>query len=119
YGLTQGLRRPWPNIRINDFRRIHGCNFAVWRNDLLRANGFNESFDETGDEFLELAARLANAGLTLRTVTGQAVVYHLDHRHVARYRSLNSTRVLERTRQDGIIRCPHGVIPLVTSSAAD
>lgn len=111
YGLSRGLRRPWPNIRLNDLRRIHGCNFAVWQHDLVRANGFNESFDETGDEFLELAARLANGGLTLRTVTGQAVVYHLDHRHVARYRSLNSTRVLEHTRHEGITRCPKGMIP--------
>jgi glycosyltransferase involved in cell wall biosynthesis len=118
YGLSQGLRRPWPNIRINDFRRIHGCNFAAWRGDLIRANGFNEGFDESGDEFLELAARLANAGLTLRTITGQAVVYHLDHRHVARYRSLNSTRILERTRDDGISRCDLGIASLPKSSAA-
>ena len=119
YGFSRGLRRPWPHIRINDFRRIHGCNFAVWRADLIRANGFNESFDETGDEFLELAARLANAGLTLRTVTGQAIVYHLDHRHRARYRSLKSTSILERTRQDLITRCPEGIIPLAQSVTAE
>ena len=109
YGLKHGLRRPWPSARLNDLRTVHASNFAAWREDLVRVNGFNENFDETGDELLELALRLRNAGLTLRTVTGQAIVYHLDHRQVARYRSVHSAKVVDETRRENIVRCQHGL----------
>jgi GT2 family glycosyltransferase len=109
-GVREGVRRPWPSIRINDRRLIHGCNFAVWRKDLIRVNGFDETFDEPGYELIELAERLLNSGLTLRTITGQAIVYHLDHRHLARYGTLNSERILERTRQEKRTTCDRGLV---------
>jgi hypothetical protein len=109
-GLRVGVRRPWPSIRINDRRLIHGCNFAVWRKDLIRVNGFDESFDEPGYELIELAERLLNSGLTLRTITGQAIVYHLDHRHLARYGTRNSERILERTKQERRTTCDQGLV---------
>jgi glycosyltransferase involved in cell wall biosynthesis len=119
HGVWRGLRRPWPVITINNARSVHGCNFAVWREDLLRVNGFNEAFDERGDEVVELAARLCNAGLTLQTITGQAIVYHLDHPHRARYRSLTSSRILEHTKGSGIARCEQGIVALPTSTGAE
>jgi hypothetical protein len=110
HGLRQGFRRPWPSVRLNDRRSIHGCNFAVWRDDCFRANGFNEAFDESRHEMVELAERLFNAGLTLRTITGRAIVYHLDHRPVAWYGTGVSARILERTRRERIIRCELGLV---------
>jgi glycosyltransferase involved in cell wall biosynthesis len=112
YGLSHGLRRPWPTVRLNDLRTVHASNFAVWREDLVKVNGFNENFDETGDELLELALRLRNAGLTLRTVTGHAIVYHLDHRQVARYRSVRSAKIVAETRHEKVVRCQHGLVLL-------
>jgi glycosyltransferase involved in cell wall biosynthesis len=109
YGLRQGLRLPWAIITRNDHEAIHGYNFAVWRKDLLRVNGFDEAFDESGREMAELAERLRNAGLTLHTITGQAVVYHLDHRRIAHYHTQTSERILERTRREKIIRCEQGL----------
>jgi GT2 family glycosyltransferase len=110
YGLRQGIRRPWAAVRKNDFRAIHGCNFALWRSDLVKVNGFDEAFDESGREFLELVERLRNAGMTVRSVTGQAIVYHLDHHRTARYRTRLSDEILERTRREKRVRCEHGVV---------
>lgn len=110
YGLRQGIRRPWAAVRKNDFRAIHGCNFALWRSDLVKVNGFDEAFDESGREFLELVERLRNAGMIVRSVTGQAIVYHLDHHRTARYRTRLSDEILERTRREKRVRCEHGVV---------
>lgn len=117
HGWRLGLRRPWPAVRLNDARAINGYNFALWREDFFRVNGFDETFDEGGDEVAELAERLWHAGLTLRTITGQAIVYHLDHHHRARYRTSVSEKILERTRREKLVRCEHGVTNIVPAAA--
>jgi len=118
YGLKRAIRRPWPIIRVNDLRSVHGCNFAAWRSDLVRVNGFDENFDDVGDEIVELAARLRNAGLTLNTITGRAIVFHLDHHHLARYRSVKSSRILERTVTENLTQCEIGLVKLPASTLA-
>lgn len=110
YGLRRGLRRPWPGVRRNDRSLIQGCNFAVWREDFVRVNGYDESFVGWGHEDTELAERLHNAGLTCKTVTGQAIVYHLDHPRVARYRTGVNERILERTKREKRTRCERGLV---------
>ena len=109
YGFQQGIRRPWTAVRLNDYRRVHGCNFAAWRSDVIQANGFDEALDESGCEIIELAERLRNRGLTLKRITGQAIVYHLDHRRTERYRTGVNEKILERTRQEKLKRCEHGL----------
>ena len=119
YGIRKGFRRPWPAVRSQDRRPIHAGNFAVWREDLIRVNGFNEAFDEDGDEFTELAERLLNAGVLARTVTGQAIVYHLDHPHLHRYGSNRSRLILEQTRREKKTVCEQGLLtPTVSVDVA-
>ena len=61
---------------------------------------------------VELAVRLHNAGLTLRTIAGQAIVYHLDHRYVRRYRSPKTVSILNVAQRDQISRCERGLVVL-------
>lgn len=109
YGLKRGLRRPWPIVRVNDRSLIQGCNFAVWREDFFHVNGYDESFVGWGHEDTELAERLCNSGLTCKTIIGQAIVYHLDHPRVARYRTHVNERILERTKREKRTRCERGI----------
>jgi glycosyltransferase involved in cell wall biosynthesis len=60
-------------------RAIRGCNQAYWKSDLLRVNGFNESFVGWGREDNEIAARLYNAGVRRRNLKFQALAIHLHH----------------------------------------
>jgi glycosyltransferase involved in cell wall biosynthesis len=113
YGLKRGLRRPWAGVRINDRSFIQGCNFAVWRDDFVRVNGYDETFVGWGHEDTELAERLCNAGLTCKTIIGQAIVYHLDHARVPHYRTVTNERILERTKREHRTRCEHGLAPQV------
>jgi hypothetical protein len=120
-GLGKGIRRPWPSLRVNGATSSHSSNFATWRADLVRVNGFEESFDEVGFEGRELIERLRNSGLTLYTITGQAIVYHLDHRRLARYGTGRSERILETTRRERTIRTGNGLLaaPTVTTALAN
>jgi glycosyltransferase involved in cell wall biosynthesis len=72
----------WPfavKRRREDLRGIRGCNLAIWRDDLVRVNGYNEAFTGWGREDAELAARLMNSGVYRVDARGWALCYHLWH----------------------------------------
>lgn len=84
-----GIRNPFEKPMICDrsaFSTIEplanlciGCNFAIWKRDLLAVNGFEESFHDWAPEDAECAARLLNMGLKLKKYRQKCIVYHLDH----------------------------------------
>ena len=79
-GLKHAYRWPWPACRYrSDLRGIRGCNLAIWRDDLIKVNGYNEAFTGWGREDSELAVRLMNAGARRLDVRGWAICYHLWH----------------------------------------
>jgi glycosyltransferase involved in cell wall biosynthesis len=90
-------RRTGRNARRFNWRRIKSCNLAVWRSDLARVNGFDESFTGWGYEDSDLVLRLFHAGV-LRTDGAFATeVFHLWHREAGRDRAAsNRQAVLER-----------------------
>ena len=57
----------WPDIGRHrkgfSWRRIKSCNLAVWKKDLEKVNGFDESFTGWGHEDSDLVVRLFNAGV--------------------------------------------------------
>jgi glycosyltransferase involved in cell wall biosynthesis len=57
---------------------FNGHNAAVWREDLLRVNGFDERL-EWGGLDRELGERLENAGVRGMQLRHRALVVHLDH----------------------------------------
>jgi glycosyltransferase involved in cell wall biosynthesis len=84
-GLKHAFRWPLPLKRVRkDLRGVRGCNLAIWREDLLAVNGYNEAFVGWGREDSELALRLMNNGLVRLDVRGWALCYHLWHTPVSR-----------------------------------
>lgn len=57
---------------------FHGCNASAWREDLMKINGFDETFGY-GSEDRELGARLHNAGVRSRWLKYSLCQAHLDH----------------------------------------
>ncbi|ALK98760.1 glycosyl transferase family 2 [Massilia sp. WF1] len=97
--LQLGLR--WPDLgRVRNsfsWRRIKSCNLAVWRNDLERVNGFDESFTGWGHEDSDLVVRLFHAGVKRKDGAFATEVFHLWHREAQRdQESSNRKVVLER-----------------------
>lgn len=97
--LQLGLR--WPDLgRVRNsfsWRRIKSCNLAVWRSDLERVNGFDESFTGWGHEDSDLVVRLFHAGIKRKDGAFATEVFHLWHREAQRdQESSNRQVVLER-----------------------
>lgn len=79
------------------WRRIKGCNMGIWRADLDRINGFDESFQGWGHEDADLVVRLFHAGVMRKDGAFATEVFHLWHREARRdHASSNRLMVLER-----------------------
>jgi glycosyltransferase involved in cell wall biosynthesis len=81
------LRLPdgaWRTFRPRNWRLVRGCNFSIFTEDLLRVGGYDESFVGWGREDSELAVRLINAGLQVKSMAYAANVVHLWHREERR-----------------------------------
>ncbi len=76
------LTLPDGSWRTRDPQRWKGvktCNLSVWREDLLRVNGFDESYEGWGLEDSDLVIRLLHAGVGHKSARFAAPVFHLWH----------------------------------------
>lgn len=79
------------------WRRIKGCNLAMWRSDLETINGFDESFKGWGHEDSDLVVRMFNAGIMRKDGAFATEVFHLWHREATRDQATSNRHlVLER-----------------------
>ncbi len=86
-----GLGLHWKHART--------VNFAAWRRDLERVNGFDERFTGWGFEDSDLAIRLGRAGVRLGALPGAGTVLHLHHRESDRsFAGENRARLREIER---------------------
>lgn len=58
---------------------IRTCNFAAFKHDIERVNGFNLDFTTWGREDSELVERLFNSGIKRRNLKFKGIQYHLYH----------------------------------------
>ncbi len=104
----------WPQapFRVRQkfyWKQIRSCNFAVWKNDFVRVNGFDETFEGWGHEDADLVLRLHNLGLQRINGYWGTEVYHLWHRQNSRdHENVNYQRVLSRI-QSGLVRASKGL----------
>lgn len=61
------------------WRRIKGCNMAVWREDALKIKGFDESLQGWGHEDADFVFRLQQAGIRRKSGAWATEVLHLWH----------------------------------------
>jgi glycosyltransferase involved in cell wall biosynthesis len=91
------------------FRRIKGCNLGIWRADLERVNGFDESFHGWGYEDSDIVARLFNAGVMRKDGAFATEVLHLWHREASRDRASSNERVVIQRLADKSTQATHGL----------
>ncbi len=105
-----GLRESLLNVVTPTRPRWSGNNASGWRDDLVRANGFDERMTYGGED-LELGERLANAGVRGKQVRFSAICVHLDHPRgyvEAGMRAANE-RIRAATRATRATRTAHGL----------
>lgn len=88
---------------------IKSCNFAAWRDDLVRINGFNEDFEGWGPEDKELALRLRHAGAHRQTLLFGGIATHLHHPAASRAALAANLERLDATRRARLVRAPKGL----------
>src|SRR4051812_39442388 len=109
-GAFKAVRLPSPVIRRGTEQRgLIGCNMAVWREDLIAINGFDEAYIGWGGEDSDIGSRLYHLGRPRKFVYGRAIVYHLNHSPLSRDKFQNNTARLEETLRSRRIRCEQGL----------
>ena len=88
---------------------IRSCNFALWRDDCVKVNGFNEDFVGWGREDSEFASRLLNSGLRRHNLRFAALVCHLHHPLRSRGNLTRNDSLLAETVNSGAARCERGL----------
>lgn len=107
------LRSVWLSKMFSWERRSIGgirlCNFAFWREDAYRVNGFNEAFEGWGREDSEFVVRLLNSGVRRQNLKFRALGYHLYHPMNARNRLALNDDLLKKTIESRLVRCEEGL----------
>lgn len=67
-------------LSSKDWKGIMTCNMAVWRSDIIKINGFDESYEGWGLEDSDIAIRLIRAGIYRKSARFLAPVLHLWHK---------------------------------------
>jgi len=111
--LSHAVRR-----LANGLVAVKACNFAAWRDDLVRVNGFNEDFEGWGPEDKELALRLGFAGIRRQTLLFGGIACHLHHPAAARGQLPANLAILDATRRERRVRCEHGLDSHLRASGA-
>jgi glycosyltransferase involved in cell wall biosynthesis len=93
----------------NAFIAIKACNLGIWRDDLVRVNGFNEAIEGWGAEDKELAARLENSGVRRQTLLFGGIASHLHHAPASRATLPRNLALLEDAQRERRVRCEHGL----------
>jgi glycosyltransferase involved in cell wall biosynthesis len=97
------------------WRRIKSCNLAVWRADLDKVNGFDESFLGWGHEDSDLVVRLFNAGVLRKDGAFATEVYHLWHRENRRDQESSNRAVVLRRAADRTTQATAGLRELAAA----
>lgn len=93
---------PMRHYRAVKWSRIKSCNLAIWRDDYLAVNGFDESFVGWGHEDADLVLRLARHGVRRKGGAFSTEVFHLWHRENTRATESENRRRVEERMQTGV-----------------
>ncbi|MCV2401429.1 glycosyltransferase family 2 protein [Marinomonas sp. C2222] len=95
-------------IRNTD-KSTRGCNFALWKEDAIMVNGYNEDFEGWGREDSEMVIRLLNSGLDRIYLKFKAVGYHIYHNENSRDMLDKNHDIYQKALEEKLVRCVNGV----------
>jgi glycosyltransferase involved in cell wall biosynthesis len=100
--FVHGIR----NLRRKNYQ-ILGSNFSVHKEDFVAINGYDERIIGRGLEDNNLWVRFMNSGVAVRTITREALQYHLYHRADA---MPHGDDFIEEYKTSGETRTRHGIV---------
>tara|TARA_B110000008_G_scaffold181954_1_gene180980 strand:+ start:929 stop:1714 length:786 start_codon:yes stop_codon:yes gene_type:complete len=94
--------------KINqNIKRIRGCNFSLFRDDIINVNGFNEEFKSWGKEDSEFVQRLFNNGIMRRDLKFSGIQYHLFHKEGSP--ESRNLEILAKSINENLSWCMNGI----------
>jgi glycosyltransferase involved in cell wall biosynthesis len=95
---------------------LKGSNASVWRDDVLKVNGFDERMPWGGED-REFGVRLINAGIKPRHVRYDAICVHLDHArgYVDPERVKSNKTLRQYNEKNRVVTTDHGIQQLIES----
>jgi glycosyltransferase involved in cell wall biosynthesis len=97
-------------LQPNKWQKAMTCNLALWKDDFLRVNGFDELFEGWGFEDSDLVIRLIHAGIKRKEGRFAVPVLHLWHPHNDKsQQDRNYQRLMDRLAQQDFMVAAKGV----------
>lgn len=108
--IEAGFYSPFLQARNVDKKiGLLGCNFAAYKQDLLKINAFNEDYVYPGiGEDSDIEWRLNQSGVTGINIKFLAIEYHLYHKSKYVPSQVNLD-IFEKTVNNNIIFCANGI----------
>ena len=100
---------PWRHARRRNWRRLLGCNLAVWTADLNAINGFDGRYRGWGAEDSDLAIRLISSGIHRKDGRFATGVMHLWHPENDRTHTKGNFDRLRVVLESGVTRAERGL----------
>lgn len=99
----------WRRRQAGKLGGIRGCNISLWRDDLVRINGFDEAYQGWGLEDSDLVVRLFHAGVRRKSARFAAPLFHLWHPENDRSAMPENQRRLEELIASDRVRATLGL----------
>ena len=78
--IEEALYFFWLPPYFNRPRGLLGCNWSIYKSDLLSINGHDEDYQRASvGEDSDVEWRLLKSGIQIRSIKFRAIVYHLHH----------------------------------------
>lgn len=94
-------------FKNQNINRIRGCNFSLFKEDVIKVNGFNEDITTWGREDSEFVQRLFNIGVRKQHIKFSGIQYHLYHKE--RIHNNINDNILQATIKNNITWCSLGI----------
>lgn len=106
------LRLKWGHLFLKGHTGLshaRSCHMAFWKEDFIKVNGFEESFEGWGYEDSEFIQRLYNAGLTRKNAKLLAPAIHLFHHEREDEKAMANWERLQETIRNRRIYAQQGI----------
>ncbi len=100
-------------LRYNkSWKKVRGCNFALFRKDLFNVNGCDSSFEGWGYEDSDLAIRLIHNGIKIKSGRYASAVLHLFHKENDRSLQKENLQRLQKRINSDQVKAVDGILEL-------
>lgn len=89
--------------------KVRGCNFSYWRSDVLKINGYDESYIGWGRSDSDFAARLLHSGVLAKRIRYAGIVYHLWHKVNSKAGLKRNSDIFEKVMREKIVVASKGL----------